>query len=118
MARFQYNNGSSSRQILGEKWLPTADGMSSPLAGGVNTGFGTEAGEWKSQFFLFSLHYAYKGKYIFDGTLRRDGSTKFGPSQRWGNFPGLSARWNISDEPWMEPVKWISMLSIRQVGVS
>ena len=113
MARFQYNDGSSSRQILGEKWLPTADGVNSPLAGGVNTAFSTEAGEWKSPFFLFSVHYAYKGKYIFDATLRRDGSTKFGPSQRWGNFPGLSARWNISDEPWMEPVKWISMLSIR-----
>ena len=113
MARFQYNNGSSSRQNLGEKWLPTTEGITSPLAGGVNTGFGTEAGEWRSQFFLFQLHYAYKGRYIFDATLRRDGSTKFGPSRRWGNFPGLSARWNISDEPWMEKFKWISMLSIR-----
>ena len=113
MGRFQYNSGSSSKQNLGEKWLPTAAGITSPLAGGVNTSFGTEAGEWKSEFFLFSLHYAYKGKYILDATLRRDGSTKFGPSQRWGNFPGLSARWNISDEPFMEKVKWISMLSIR-----
>ena len=113
MARFQYNEGSSSRQNVGEKWLPTADGIVSPLAGGVNTGFGTTAGEWKSQFFLFSLHYAYKGKYILDATLRRDGSTKFGPAKRWGNFPGLSARWNISDEPFMKKLKWISMLSIR-----
>ena len=113
MGRFQYNDGSSSTQTLGEKWLPTAGGINSPLAGGVNTNFATSAGEWKSQFFLFSLHYAYKGKYIFDATLRRDGSTKFGPSKRWGNFPGLSARWNISDEPFMEKVKWISMLSIR-----
>lgn len=113
MGRFQYNNGSSSSQNLAEKWLPTADGITSPLAGGVNTGFGTGAGEWKSQYFLFQLHYAYKGKYIFDATLRRDGSTKFGPDKRWGNFPGISARWNISDEPWMEKVKWISMLSIR-----
>ena len=113
MGRFQYNSGSSSNQTLAEKWLPTADGITSPLAGGVNTGFSTGAGEWKSQFFLFSLHYAYKGKYILDATLRRDGSTKFGPSKRWGNFPGLSARWNISDEPFMEKLKWISMLSIR-----
>ena len=113
MARFQYNSGSSSRQSLTEKWLPTAAGIESPLAGGVNAGFGTEAGEWKSQFFLFSLHYAFKGKYILDATLRRDGSTKFGPDRRWGNFPGISARWNISDEPFMEKVKWISMLSIR-----
>ncbi len=114
LARFQYNNGSSSNQTNGQKWLPSADGIISPLAGGVNTDFGTGAGEWKSQFFLFSLHYAYKGRYIVDATLRRDGSTKFGPSNRWGNFPGLSARWNISDEPWMKwAEKWLSMLSIR-----
>ena len=114
MARFQYNEGNSSTQSLGNKWLPTTNAsIISPLAGGVNTGFGTSAGEWKSEFFLFQLHYAWKGKYIADFTLRRDGSTKFGPSNRWGNFPGISFRWNISDEPWMERVKWISMLSIR-----
>ena len=113
MARYQYNNGSSSSQNNATKWLPTTSGIVSPLAGGVPTGFSTGAGEWKSQFFLFQLHYAYKGKYIFDATLRRDGSTKFGPSNRWGNFPGLSLRWNISDEPFMEKFKWISMLSIR-----
>ncbi|MCH5175634.1 MAG: SusC/RagA family TonB-linked outer membrane protein [Prevotellaceae bacterium] len=113
MARFYYNNGTSSTQNLAEKWLPTADGISSPLAGGVNTAFSTGAGQWRSASLLFSLHYAYKGKYIFDGTLRRDGSTRFGPDNRWGNSYGLSGRWNISDEPWMEPVKWISMLSLR-----
>ena len=113
MGRFQYNKGNSSSQGNATKWLPTTDGIISPLAGGVPTTFSTGAGEWKSQFFLFQLHYAYKGKYIVDATLRRDGSTKFGPSHRWGNFPGLSFRWNISDEPWMEKVKWISMLSIR-----
>jgi hypothetical protein len=47
------------------------------------------------------------------GTLRVDGSTNFGPDRRWGAFPALSARWNISDEPWMENVKWLNMLSIR-----
>lgn len=114
MARYNYTSGSSSNQSNGQKWLPTVDGITSPLAGGIITGFSTGAGEWKSQYFLFQLHYAYKGRYIFDATLRRDGSTKFGPSSRWGNFPGLSARWNISDEPWMKwSEKWLSMLSIR-----
>ena len=114
MARFNYTNGSSSDQTNGQKWLPSVDGITSPLAGGIITSFSTGAGEWKSQFFLFSLHYAYKGRYIFDATLRRDASTKFGPSSRWGNFPGLSARWNISDEPWMKWAEnWLSMLSVR-----
>ena len=114
MARYQYNKGSSSNQTNATKWLPSVNGITSPLAGGVNTGFSTGAGEWKSQFMLFQLHYAYKERYIFDATLRRDGSTKFGPSKRWGNFPGLSARWNISYEPWMKwAEKWLTMLSIR-----
>lgn len=113
MGRFQYNTGSSSNQSLGEKWLPTANGITSSLAGGVNKAFGSSAGEWKSQFALFQFHYAYKGKYVFDATLRCDGSTKFGPGKRWGYFPGISARWNISDEPWMEKFEWLNMLSIR-----
>lgn len=114
MSRYQYNYGSSSSQDLKEKWLPTANGLTSPLAGGVNSGFGSSAGEWKSQFALFQLHYAFKSKYVFDATLRVDGSTKFGPGRRWGKFPGLSLRWNIIDEPWMEKTsKWLSMLSIR-----
>ena len=113
MARYQYNSGNSSSQDLTEKWIPTSDDLTSPLAGGVNSGFGSSAGIWKSQFFLFQAHYAFKGKYIFDATLRADGSTKFGPSRRWGLFPGVSARWNIIDEPWMERFKWIDMLSIR-----
>ena len=113
MARYQYNYGTSSSQNLKEKWLPTSTDLTSPLAGGVNDGFGSSAGIWKSQFFLFQGHYAYKGKYIFDATVRVDGSTKFGPGRRWGAFPGLSFRWNIVDEPWMEPVQWLDMLSIR-----
>ena len=113
MARYQYNNGTSSNQSLGERWLPTSADINSPLAGGINTNFSSSAGEWKSMFMLFQLHYAYKGKYIFDATLRRDGSTKFGPSRRWGNFPGISFRWNISDEKFMDKLGWVSMLSIR-----
>ncbi len=113
MARMQYNNGNSSSQVLGTKWLPTTNSITSALGGGVPNNFGSGAGEWKSMYYLFQLHYAYKGKYIFDATLRRDGSTRFGPEKRWGNFPGISARWNISDEPWLDGADWLTMLSIR-----
>ena len=51
---------------------------------------------------------------MFDVSVRMDGTTKFGPSKRWGVFPAVSGRWNIIDEPWMEGTrKWLSMLSIR-----
>ena len=112
MARSDFNSGNSTSQNVGKKWLPTSD-ITSALGGGIITGFGSGSGEWRSLRFIFSLHYAYKGRYIFDTTLSRDGSTKFGPSKRWLNYPSFSARWNISDEPWMDKFDWLSMLSIR-----
>ena len=113
MGRVQYNSGTSSGQNSSSKWLPTGS-ITSPLGGGYITGYGTSAGQWKSMYMLAQMHYAYKGRYIFDATVRRDGTTKFGKSKRWGNFPGISARWNISDEPFIkEKAPWLTMLSIR-----
>ena len=46
--------------------------------------------------------YGYKGKYLFATTIRRDGSSRFGPDNRWGNFLSASAAWRFSDEHFME----------------
>ena len=63
---------------------------------------------------LARFHYAYKGKYILSGNVRRDGSTRFGKGRKWGTFPTLSAKWIISDEEFMESSKsWLSMLAVR-----
>ena len=71
-------------------------------------------GEWRSMYYTFSAHYAYKSKYMADFSIRADGTTKFGPQRRWGYFPAVSLRWNIIDEPWMKATHgWLSMLSIR-----
>lgn len=112
MFQFEYGEGSNSSQNTSRKWLPTGD-ITSPYAGGVLSGLGSGAGESKNASMLGSVHYAYKGKYIFDATLRIDGSAAFGPDRRWGYFPGISGRWNISDEPFMQKLKWLNMLSIR-----
>jgi TonB-linked SusC/RagA family outer membrane protein len=65
-------------------------------------------------------HYAYKGKYVVDATIRRDGSTKFGAGNKFGNFPGISLKWIASDEAFMEPTnKWLSTLALRPAwGIS
>jgi TonB-linked SusC/RagA family outer membrane protein len=60
------------------------------------------------------FNYSYKGKYVLSGTLNRSGSNKFGEGKRYGYFPGLSAKWIISDEPFMDFSKGIiSEFSIR-----
>jgi TonB-linked outer membrane protein, SusC/RagA family len=74
----------------------------------------TNRSHWRSMGLLSRMHYAYKGRYIFDGTMRRDGSTKFGNGNKWGNFPGISLKWIASDEPFLaNSKKWLSMLAFR-----
>jgi TonB-linked SusC/RagA family outer membrane protein len=112
MLRGQSTSGNSSSQSTGVYGLPSGT-IDSPAADAIIDGFSTGAGQWRSAYFTFSSHYAYKGKYMADFSVRRDGSTKFGPKQRWGDFPALSLRWNVSDEDFMQSLKWVSMLSIR-----
>ncbi len=60
-----------------------------------------------------TAHYAFKSKYILDFILRADGSTSFGKDKRWGYFPAISGRWNVSDEYFFRPLKkYINMFSI------
>ena len=111
-AQFQLTDGSSKSSGSTLYGLPSG-GISSTLADGYVEALNTASGQWRSVYLTFSAHYAYKGKYIADFSVRRDGSTKFGDNSRWGNFPALSFRWNVSDEPFMERIKWLNMLSIR-----
>lgn len=113
MARGQMTDGSSNTQNTGVHGLPTG-AIISTAAPGVKDQLESSAGQWRSLYFTYSLHYAYKGRYMFDFSVRHDGSTKFGPDNRWGTFPAVSMRWNISKEPWMQPLaNVLSMLSVR-----
>lgn len=48
------------------------------------------------------LNYAYRSKYLFEATVRYDGSAKFDKHSRWGVFPSVSAGWRISEEPFIK----------------
>ena len=115
MGRFELTSGSSSSQATGGKGLPSTSGsITSPAAGGIIDNISSNYGQWRSMYYTFSTHYAYKGRYIADFSVRADGTTKFGPGHRWGYFPSVSLKWIISDEPWMEKLKpTLSMLAIR-----
>ena len=57
--------------------------------------------------------YDYKNRYYATLTVRADGSTKFAPGKQWGYFPAGSIAWRISNEKWMEPIRFISDLKLR-----
>lgn len=112
MGQFQLTSGTSKGASSGIYNLPTGT-IESTTADGIVNSLGTSAGQWRSVYMTFSAHYAFKGRYIADFSVRRDGTTKFGDSRRWGTFPAVSFRWNASDEPFMKNIPWLSMLSVR-----
>lgn len=60
------------------------------------------------------LDYNFREKYMFQATVRRDGSSRFGANNKWGVFPSFSAGWNISNESFMEGrPEFIDHLRIR-----
>lgn len=88
-------------------------GITDPTVNAFLTGASTSTSKSHGLDGLVTAHYAYKSKYIFDVTVRADGSTSFGKDKRWGYFPAISGRWNISDEYFFRPLKrYINMLAI------
>ena len=64
--------------------------------------------------FYARANYSYDGKYLLTGTVRRDGSSRFGENNKWGTFPSASAAWKISSEEFMSATKdWLSTLKLR-----
>ncbi|GAB2806869.1 TonB-dependent receptor [Ferruginibacter profundus] len=83
-------------------------------AGGVlNPNVSGSANEEAVQSYFSRVNYIYNGKYLFEFNIRRDGSSKFGASNRYGTFPSASAGWRISQEKFLSNVKWISDLKLR-----
>lgn len=84
------------------------------LSAATSISAGTSA---TTQYSLLStigrLNYNYKGKYLLQGAIRSDGSSRFGADRKYGYFPSVSAGWIISDEKFMEKFKNINLLKVR-----
>ena len=112
LARLDVGTNSSSNQYHASTGI--SGGITSPTAPGYLTATSTSTGKSHTMSGTGSFHYSIGSKYSFDATLRADGSTKFGSGNKWGFFPGVSARWNISDEQFFKPLKKVvSMLAFR-----
>lgn len=82
-------------------------------AGELNKNNSENASEY-ALFSLFSrINYQYKDKYYLGAVIRRDGSSRFGPNNRYGYFPGVNAAWRISEEAFMDSQDIFSDLKLR-----
>lgn len=77
-------------------------------------GMGSWRNPWvKLAAFFGRVNYSYLDRYILTATVRYEGSSKFAPKNRWGFFPGLSAGWRISQEPFLRDASFINDLKLR-----
>ena len=63
--------------------------------------------------FFGRLNYAFRDKYLLTLTVRRDGSSRFGPLNRWGTFPSAAFAWRIIDEPFINAGRVLDDLKLR-----
>ena len=99
-----------------------AVGFGNDLFGYKNIGAATnkEQSSWSSSWTSYSLmsaylraNYVYDSRYYITFTGRADGSSKFGPSHKWGFFPSVAASWNITGEQFMKDQNVVDNLRLR-----
>jgi TonB-linked SusC/RagA family outer membrane protein len=86
-----------------------------PYLGAGNLIF--DADDGASEYALVSVlgrvNYNFRDRYMASATFRRDGSSRFGPTKKWGNFPSVSAGWRMSEEGFLQAMEVVSNLNIR-----
>lgn len=98
-----FNEQKLSTGLLGTNGIPTAQTVQNFL----------DIQESKLISFFGRLNYDLNDRYLVSASVRRDGSSRFGPSNAWGTFPSVAAAWRISQEPFMASHKGLSDLKLR-----
>ncbi|WP_158544414.1 TonB-dependent receptor [Pedobacter miscanthi] len=104
---YNYLNGSNQGQPGNDPYLQYLDGgISNQVVGGNQQ-------RWDLLSYLSRLNYNYKGKYFLTATFRRDGSSKFGANNKYGNFPSGSIGWLLTNESFFPKNNVLGYLKIR-----
>lgn len=98
------SSGQSSNMIPGNEVL--SGGASDHNVEGAKT-------EEKNAAYIFNANYTLDHKYLFQASIRRDGSSRFGSNKRWANFWSLGAGWNMHEEEFLKPYTFINELKPR-----
>lgn len=116
LMEFQKNN---NNWLWGYGENFSTDGLTNIDQSGANQDAGSNFTDWINLSYLGMVNYNFKGKYIVDFTFRREGSSRFAPDLRFGNFWSVGAAWNISEEAFMAGMNLIDILRLRGTyGVS
>jgi TonB-linked SusC/RagA family outer membrane protein len=93
--------------------LPYETALWHNLGLGTITGYGSDYNQYRLLSYMGRINYAFAGKYLFQASMRWDGSSRLAPGYKWNAFPGVSIGWRIKDEGFMENFRQISELKLR-----
>lgn len=102
-------NNSSTKSLS----FPFLRGFYSTDSNNYNNGDGGPNISSRFASYFARLNYSLYDRYLLTATIRRDGSSNFGATNRWGTFPSFSLAWKLSDEPWIKDLNFFDMLKIR-----
>ncbi len=90
------------------------DSVKSIAVGDASTATNGEQGSpWSIESYYGRFNYNLLDRYLLTATIRADGSSSFGPDNRWGYFPSAAFAWRITQEKFMENVKWLRNAKLR-----
>jgi len=69
--------------------------------------------EYKYASIFGRVTYNWDSKYLLNASIRRDGSSRFGPGDQYGNFGAIGAGWIFSSEKWLKDIPWLSYGKLR-----
>lgn len=114
LGRYECITTKYTHQFVAQSQVP--NGITSPTVDANQQSMSNQPGTTKSAShnWMYNAHFSYKSRYSIGFTLRADGDSKFGPENPWFYAPSVSLRYNLSDEPFFEPLRnVVSMLGIR-----
>ncbi len=88
-------------------------GKEEPNAASLLTGFSGSSDNYKLASYLAKVDYNFEDRIFLSGSFRRDGSSRFHPYSRWGNFWSVGASWNITQESFFHSPTWLNVLKLR-----
>lgn len=80
---------------------------------GIITNGTSDVSEWSMLSYLARVNYNFKSKYYLSGSIRSDGSSRFGADRKYGVFPSVAAAWRISNETFLKEVRSLNELKLR-----
>lgn len=93
--------------------FPSNDYTYPSMGGADNQQFNGTAEEWAIQSLFSRLKLNISDKYLLEGTLRYDGSSRFPENNKYAVFPAVAAGWRISEENFLREVNWLSNLKLK-----